>query len=69
MKARDYLIERLSEASTWRGIMAFLTAMGVAIQPDQVEVIVTAGLGIIGVVGMVTQDKPIERKSGVLETR
>ncbi len=47
----NYLIERLKEASTWRGIIAIVTSFGVALSPDQIEAIVAAGLATMGVVG------------------
>jgi hypothetical protein len=46
-----YIIERLSEMSTWRGILALLTAAGIAISPEQATAITAAGLALIGVVG------------------
>ncbi len=53
----NYIVDRLQEASTWRGIMAFLTGVGVVISPDQVEAIVAAGLAIVGLLGVFTRDK------------
>lgn len=52
-----YIYERLQEASTWRGIMAFLTGVGVVISPEQVNAIVAAGLSIVGLLGVFTKDK------------
>jgi len=34
--ALSYIYARLSEPSTWRGIIALVTAAGVALPPDQV---------------------------------
>jgi uncharacterized membrane protein len=56
MKA--YLIERLKEASTWRGLTALLTAVGVTLSPEQTNAIVGAGLALIGLLGVFTKDKP-----------
>jgi hypothetical protein len=53
----DYILARLGEASTWRGIVAFLTASGVVFQPEQAEAIIAAGLAFIGVFGVFTKDK------------
>jgi hypothetical protein len=36
----SYIYARLSEPSTWRGIIALVTAAGVALSPDQVDKIV-----------------------------
>ncbi len=55
---KDYLLERLSEPSTWRGICALVTAAGVAIDPGQVEAIIVAGLAAIGLIGAFTRDNP-----------
>lgn len=52
---KSYFIERMKEPSTWRGILLFLTAMGVPIAPDLANHIVTAGLALAGIVGMVTK--------------
>ena len=53
----SYFMERLSEPSTWRGILAVLTACGIAFSPDQVATITAAGLAIMGLVGSFTADK------------
>lgn len=50
--AYTYLIARLSEPSTYRGIFALLTAMGIAIQPDQAAAITALGLSLIGCVNV-----------------
>ena len=51
-----YIIDRLKEASTWRGIIAFLTVAGLSISPELGEKIIAVGLAIIGVIGMVFKD-------------
>ena len=55
MKA--YLISRGKEASTWRGLVALLTAVGVGISPEQGEAIIALGLAVIGAIGVFTADK------------
>lgn len=54
---KDYLIERAREPSTWRGLVLLLTAVGVPIAPELGEVIVSAGLGVAGLIGVLTADK------------
>lgn len=54
---RDYILQRVKEPSTWRGAILFLAAIGVPIAPQMADAIVTAGLGIAGLVGMFTADK------------
>lgn len=53
----NYIYSRLMEASTWRGIMALLTAVGVALNPEQQAAIITAGLAVIGVIGVFFKDR------------
>ena len=54
---KTYLLERLKEPSTWRGLTALLTAVGVALSPEQVNAVVSAGLALMGVLGVFTKDK------------
>lgn len=53
---QEYLLERLKEPSTWRGIVALVTAAGVALTDAQATAIVSAGLALIGVIGVFTAD-------------
>lgn len=53
---KQYILDRAKEPSTWRGAILFLTAIGVPIAPQLAEAIVTAGLGIAGLVGILTPD-------------
>ena len=53
----QFFIDRACEASTWRGGVLFLTALGVKLSPDMQESIVALGLAIAGMVGMLTKDK------------
>lgn len=52
-----YLLDRLSEPSTWRGIISLLTALGVKLRPDLTDAIVSAGLGAMGVINVVRKEK------------
>jgi ribosomal protein L12E/L44/L45/RPP1/RPP2 len=52
-----YLLERGKEASTWRGLVALLTAVGVSLEPNQMEAIVALGLAVIGAIGVFLADK------------
>ncbi|WP_198013967.1 hypothetical protein [Desulforegula conservatrix] len=48
---KQYIIDRLKEPSTWRGLVLIATALGAKISPDQTEAIVLAGIGIVGLIG------------------
>lgn len=54
---KSYLLDRLKEASTWRGIFLLLTAIGVPIAPELQTVIMSAGLGIVGLIGALAPDR------------
>ena len=53
----QYLIERAQEASTWRGITLLATAAGANLAPELTNAIVTFGIGLAGLLGVVTKDK------------
>ena len=55
---KQYILDRLKEPSTWRGIALCITAAGVALKPDQIDAIVFIGLFISGGIGAVTPDQP-----------
>jgi hypothetical protein len=55
--ALTYIYARLSEPSTWRGLIALVTAADVALSPDQADKIVAAGLALIGLIGAFMPDK------------
>ena len=56
-KIIKYIVKRLKEASTWRGIIVFLTGAGVYISPDQQAAIIPLGLMIAGLIGQLFPDK------------
>jgi hypothetical protein len=49
----DWLLARLAENSTWRGIILLLTAAGVILSPDQANAITAAGLAIVGLINVI----------------
>lgn len=54
---KEFILNRGKEASTWRGIIALLTAAGVALSPAQADAVVALGLAVIGAIGVFTSDK------------
>ncbi len=58
---RAYLIARLQEPSTWRGLVLVSTACGAALSPDQQEAIVTVGLLVAGLIGAAFPDRKKEQ--------
>jgi len=54
---KSYFMARIKEPSTWRGFFMFLTAIGIPIVPEMAEAIVTTGLAVVGLIGVVAPDK------------
>ena len=52
----QYIMDRLNEPSTWRGLVNILIGLGVALKPEQVEAILAAGLFINGIIAASTKD-------------
>lgn len=52
----NYVIDRLAENSTWRGIILLITATGVQVSPELAGAIVTAGLGLVGLINVVRKE-------------
>jgi hypothetical protein len=52
MKVIEYILNRLSENSTWRGLILLITSLGVALSPEQGEKIVAAGLAMVGLINV-----------------
>jgi hypothetical protein len=69
-KALSYLADRLSENSTWRGLILFATGIGITIEPEMATKITAVGLGIIGVINILRQGAPTKAQvQQALETK
>lgn len=49
----DWLLNRLSENSTWRGIILVITSAGVVIEPARANAIVATGLTLVGLINII----------------
>lgn len=54
---KPYILERLKEASTWRGIILLLTAIGIPVAPALADSIIAVGMAVAGLIGVATPDK------------
>ena len=54
---KNYLLERMREPSTWRGLIMLLTAIGVPVAPAMADAIISVGLAVAGLIGVATPDK------------
>jgi hypothetical protein len=48
----NYLLDRLKENSTWRGLIMVATAVGLKLDPSQSEAIIAAGLALVGLINV-----------------
>jgi len=53
----QYIINRLTERSTWLGLIALASSCGATIATELTEPIITIGVALAGLVGIVTKDK------------
>jgi hypothetical protein len=57
MKIIDYILARLSETSTWRGIAMIVAASGLAIEPNKFNAIAAAGIAVSGAINVFRKEK------------
>lgn len=52
-----YLLQRMQEASTWRGIVLLLSVLGAQLKPEQVEAFILVGMALAGIIAVAFPDK------------
>lgn len=57
MNLKSYLFDRLKERSTYLGVLAILTSIGVNVDPAVADAIVTLALALAGAVMASTPDQ------------
>lgn len=57
MKIVNIILERLSENSTWRGLLLIATAVGVKLNPELQTQIITTGLSAVGLINVIRKSK------------
>jgi hypothetical protein len=62
-----FAVLRLQEVSTWRGITLVATAISSAYNPEYTEAIVTAGMFIAGLLGVLFPDAVKKAKQAAKE--
>jgi len=55
--ARQWLIDRARERSTWMGLTALAGLCGLQIAPEQVDAIVQGAIALAAVIAAVTKDR------------
>lgn len=56
----NWLLARLREPSTWRGLIWLLAALGVTVRPELWESIAALGMAVAGLLGILLTEKPRE---------
>jgi hypothetical protein len=56
----DYILTRLREPSTWRGIFMVLTSFGIYLQPDQTAAITAFGLSLVGLINIFRKEQVVK---------
>lgn len=57
MKFFDVLLNYLTQESTYTGLLAIVTAFGVALKPELSQAIITCALGIFGLIKVIVNEK------------
>ena len=52
-----YLIDRMKEPSTWRGVILLAAGLGAHWSPESQGIIVSAGVAFAGILGAVLPDR------------
>jgi hypothetical protein len=60
MKALEKLLVRLQEASTWRGLIVIASIVGWSTSPENQEIIISAGVGLIAAIEVFRNEKKEE---------
>lgn len=55
---KDYLVSRLRESSTWRGLVMLATAAGVVLSAAQTEALIALGMAVAGAIAVFLPDSP-----------
>lgn len=52
---KDWLHDRMQERSTWVGLVSLFSALGIALNPDQAEAFIAAGIAVAGLIAATTR--------------
>jgi hypothetical protein len=51
-----FILARMKEPSTWRGLVVLASGLGIALNPEQVAAISALGMSLAGTIGVFTSD-------------
>ena len=52
-----WILDRLSERSTWIGLTGFLTATGMSLEPEVSDAIGSVGIALASLIAIITVDR------------
>jgi len=52
----ETILEKLSEQSTWRGLILLATACGLQLSPEHSAAIISVGLSIVGLINVIRKE-------------
>jgi hypothetical protein len=52
----QWIINRLHEPSSWRGLIWLATAVGISISPEVAAQVVTVGMSVAGLIGLLSKN-------------
>ena len=58
-----YILNRLTERSTWLGLLALATACGATMEQALADQIIAGGMPAAGLIGIVTKDRKKEQEN------
>lgn len=58
MTTKEWVVARLKEPSTWRGIVWLATTLGVSLKPEVWEQVVAVGMAVAGLIGILSSEPP-----------
>lgn len=61
MKWYETLLNYLTQESTWTGLLAIITAFGVAMKPELTQAIVTCALGVFGLIKVIVNERATKK--------
>jgi hypothetical protein len=57
MKIVNYILDRLSESSTYRGAIFLLGGLGITLVPEQANAIAAASMAVVGAINVFRKQK------------
>jgi hypothetical protein len=67
-KIKIFVLNRLREPSTWRGIVMVVTVFGVNLTPEEALAVASVGASIVAAIGIFTADKKKVEVIAVIES-